>query len=256
MRRFLIILALLAVGISPAFSQAFKGPDQRAVIGGLANTNRTNTFQKNQAFVGNITVSGQINANGTGTPVNAAGNITIIGNTGLSTTLSASPAGLFYLSSASGLVIRGQGSTNDVTFTNHGNTGGILLPDASSTVQIFSPLSLDSGGTARISESTTVPTIASGFCGSPTIPNGNNTWAFTINVGTSCAASSGVLTFPAAPHAWTCQANDITTPGSNFVEQSAASSATSVTLTNYVRTTGIAGNFTSSDIIQVMCAAY
>jgi hypothetical protein len=31
---------------------------------------------------------------------------------------------------------------------------------------------------------------------------------------------------------------------------------TTVTVTNYSRTTGVAANFTSSDVLRVMCSAY
>ncbi len=96
------------------------------------------------------------------------------------------------------------------------------------------------------------PTITSGFCTSPSISSNNGTWAFTLHIGTSCAGSVGVLALPAATNNWVCDAHDITTPASNVVEES-ASTTTSVTLQNYVRTTGVAGNFTSGDSILVKC---
>lgn len=101
----------------------------------------------------------------------------------------------------------------------------------------------------------TAPTISSGFCTSPTIPNSNGTAAFTINVGSACAASTGTLSMPTATTGWVCSFYDVTTPNTNVINQTGGATNT-VTLTNYVRTTGVAGNFTSSDVIRVMCHAY
>lgn len=102
--------------------------------------------------------------------------------------------------------------------------------------------------------SATAPTVASGFCTSPTIPASNGNWAFTINVGSACAASTGTLTMPTAAHGWACNADDVTTPATNSVRQTGGTTTT-VVLTNYARTTGIAANFTSSDVIEVFCHA-
>lgn len=102
--------------------------------------------------------------------------------------------------------------------------------------------------------STTAPTV-SGFCTSPSVTANNGTAAFAINVGTACAASTGTITLPAAATGWVCDAHNVTTPASNVVEMSSGTTTT-VVLTNYARMTGIAANFTSSDSIRVMCAAY
>lgn len=101
----------------------------------------------------------------------------------------------------------------------------------------------------------TPPTISAGFCTSPSIPNANGTAAFTINVGSACAGSTGTLAMPTAPTGWVCDFHDVTTPASNIVEQTGGATNT-VTLTNYVRTTGVAGNFTSSDVIRAKCVSY
>lgn len=104
--------------------------------------------------------------------------------------------------------------------------------------------------------SATAPTISSGFCATaPAVVNPNGTWAFTINVGTACASSAGTLSMPAATNGWTCKADNTTTPASNVVYQTGGTAST-VVLTNYVRTTGIAGNFTANDILRVMCHSY
>lgn len=107
--------------------------------------------------------------------------------------------------------------------------------------------------------SQTAPTIASGGCttgSAQSISQSNGTAAFEITLGGATCGSTIVLTLPTAAHGWVCDAHDITTPAGNVVEQSAGGSATSVTLTNYVRTTGVAGNFTGADKLAVKCAAY
>lgn len=101
----------------------------------------------------------------------------------------------------------------------------------------------------------TAPTIASGFGTSPTIPNSNGTAAFTINVGTGGAASSGVLTMPEATTGWVVDCVDITNAATAVTVQTAGTS-TSVTLTNYSRTTGLATAWAASDIIRCKAMAY
>lgn len=103
--------------------------------------------------------------------------------------------------------------------------------------------------------SATAPAIASGFCTSPSITAANGTAAFDILVGSACGASIGTLTMPTATTGWVCQFHDVTTPASNVVEQTGGTVST-VTLTNYVRTTGVAGNFSSNDHVRGECTAY
>lgn len=103
--------------------------------------------------------------------------------------------------------------------------------------------------------SNTAPTVASGFCTSPTISASNGTSAFTISVGTACAASTGTLTMPAAPTGWVCDIHNQTNNATNLPDQTGGSTTT-VTMTNYVRTTGVAGNWVDSDVLRVKCSAY
>lgn len=100
----------------------------------------------------------------------------------------------------------------------------------------------------------TAPSISSGFGTTPSIA-GLNPRAFRVTVGTGGTASTGVVTLPAAATAWNCFASDQTTPGANDTKQS-ASSTTSVTLTNYVTTTGVAGAWTAGDVLVVHCYDY
>lgn len=114
------------------------------------------------------------------------------------------------------------------------------------------------GGTAAFSLAWTAtpPTISAGFCAtSPSISAANGIVAFDINVGTACAGSVGTLAMPAAKTGWVCGFHNVTNPATNIVEQTGGATNT-VTLTNYVRTTGVAGNFTASDHIRGSCSGY
>jgi hypothetical protein len=115
-------------------------------------------------------------------------------------------------------------------------------------------ITFGSGGTLLLA--TTAPTISSGFCStSPAISASNGSAVFDINVGTSCSGSTGTLGMPAATTGWVCDFANVTNPAANTVYQTGGATNT-VTLTNYVRTTGVAGNFTASDHIRAKCAAY
>lgn len=104
--------------------------------------------------------------------------------------------------------------------------------------------------------SPTAPTITGGtFCTTPSIPANNGTAAFTINVGSACGVSTGSLDMPAASVGWVCDFANVTNPATSVPSQTGGT-ATTVTLTNYVRTTGVAGNWTSSDVIRAKCSAY
>ncbi len=158
------------------------------------------------------------------------------------------------------------GATVQFQFFNRNSSAyavGILAGSALNFQAGTSPATIMQVGTAALNFtsslkllfSVTAPTVASGFCSSPTIPNANGTASFTINVGSACAASTGTLTMPTANAGWSCTFADITTPASNSVWQTGGSSST-VVITNYSRTTGVAANFTSSDVINGKCAAY
>lgn len=112
---------------------------------------------------------------------------------------------------------------------------------------------------ASLADSGTAPTIASGGCttgSAQSISANNGTAAFSITLGGATCGSTITLTLPASSTKWHCTADDITTPASNEVHQTAAASSTSVVLTNYVRTTGVAGNFTAADVLLVSCRGF
>jgi hypothetical protein len=59
---------------------------------------------------------------------------------------------------------------------------------------------------------------------------------------------------PAATTGWVCDFHNITNFAANKPDQSGGTTTT-VTLTNFSRTTGAATNWTSSDVIRAQCAA-
>ena len=84
----------------------------------------------------------------------------------------------------------------------------------------------------------------------------NGPAAFRVNVGTGGTASAGVISMGAtALTGWTCNVDDLTTPASHSTRQT-ASATTTVSLTNYSRTTGLAQAWTASDILSLSCTAY
>lgn len=96
---------------------------------------------------------------------------------------------------------------------------------------------------------------ATTFCTSPSV-TGTNTLAFSINVGTSCATSTATMTFPAtATNGWKVDCVNVTANATNVVSQTGGSTTTA-TLTNYVRTTGVAGNWTDSNVLRCNAMGY
>ncbi len=105
-----------------------------------------------------------------------------------------------------------------------------------------------------LTESATAPTIASGFGTSPSI-TANGTAAGKIVIGSGGTDSTGSLTMPTAANGWSCKFTDITNTAS-FVTEQSGDSATSVAVSNYSRTTGLAIAWTAADEVHYQCAAY
>ena len=104
-----------------------------------------------------------------------------------------------------------------------------------------------------VTEFATAPTIASGFGTSPTLI-ANNTAAFAVIVGTGGAAT-GTISLPVAPNGWAVACQDVTSYATVFAQQS-ASTTTSVSVTGYSVTTGLATNFNAGDRLVFTATAY
>lgn len=102
--------------------------------------------------------------------------------------------------------------------------------------------------------SKTAPTIASGFCTSPSVIVPNGTWSFRVSVGTACATNVGVVTMPASANGWSCSAASGLNVGTTTVGVDlSASTSTTISIKSYSRTTGLLTNFVSSDVLTVNC---
>lgn len=104
--------------------------------------------------------------------------------------------------------------------------------------------------------SSTAPTLGSGGCTTPSSVTAlNGTALFKLaSVGSSCSGSQPlVFTLPAATTGWLCTSRNVTNGATSAPAQTGAVSTTSVTITNFVRTTGVAGAWTNADEVWVSC---
>ena len=113
-------------------------------------------------------------------------------------------------------------NTNQVASTSTVNTVAVLTYDA-------------------------VPVITSGFGGAGSQVLGNQANVFRVIMGNT-AASTGTLTFPAAPNGWLVQGYDITNGTTLFLQQTAYTT-TSATINSYSITTGLAANMSAGDTL-------
>lgn len=103
----------------------------------------------------------------------------------------------------------------------------------------------------------TTPTISSGFGTSPSIVASNGTAAFTVNVGTGGAATSGVIALnTTATNGWRCDCDDITTKSATvFLTKQTATSTTTCTVGNF-NTAGAAAAWVASDVLVCNATPY
>jgi hypothetical protein len=92
------------------------------------------------------------------------------------------------------------------------------------------------------------PAIFSGFGTGAVVTHNNSAASFSINVGTGGVATSGVINFNhTALNGWAGGCQDNTTTAN---VEGVVTTTTAATITNYVRTTGVAGAWPASDILQ------
>lgn len=229
---------------------------------GTAASLTTGNVTTNANLTGVITSVGNATSiasqTGTGTTFVMSASPTITGSLTIPT-ITGTAGGNFTLQHANGqqLVFGGVGSATAFVF-NAGANIFYVNPDNTMALGTssfrWSNVWSTNYSLAGMFASTTAPT-ATTFCTSPSIPSSNGTAAFTINVGTACATSTGTITLPAATNGWKCDFADVTTPASNIPRQTGGTTTT-VTLTNYAATTGVASNWTASEIIRASCTAY
>lgn len=120
------------------------------------------------------------------------------------------------------------------------------------TIARFSAAGISNGVKLTIAKAT--PTIASGFGTGASIVSANGTAAFLINVGTG-AIGAGVITMPAASNGWVCSIGN-NFASANAITQVDSSTTTSVTISNYLVSTGVNTAWTSGRVLQVKCMGY
>lgn len=131
-------------------------------------------------------------------------------------------------------------------------SGGILNLAAATAVRIGQL----QGSSGNIVDSSTAPTISSGFGTSPSITTNNGAMAFRINVGTGGTANSGVIGLPASATGWNCDCENITTTSTTVArcKQTGAGTTTTVPIGNF-NATPAAAAWVASDILIVKCRA-
>lgn len=154
---------------------------------------------------------------------------------GIYGTSSSTAVGVFGTNQSTGIGVQG---------TNSGTGYGV----SGDKYHVTTSLKLNT----RLLFSATSPTILSGFGAGANVDRVNGTLYVRVYVGTS-PPSSGVLTFPAAPIAWGCVVQQMGAPQVNAITVQSGWSTTSVTLTNYDITTGLALNWSSGREIHMIC---
>lgn len=265
---FLAIAAAIAVAQGPGLNPSPPLPANAvAITGGTINGTpiggttpaagafTTGTFSSTLGVTGTTTSVGtaavaKIAVDGTGTTTSA--HVFTLSNTGATMRL-----GIGASTTSSGFTNSAAYSTffgSDGATSVHLGTNGIVRFTIDSAGAVTVPGTLGLSGT-KIAFSATAPTLASGGCTSAAMVDNAGTAYFTATVGTSgCSGSQPlVFTLPAATVGWNCYARNGTTSATSAPAQTGVPSTTSVTITNFVRTTGVAGVWTANDNIQVSC---
>ena len=133
------------------------------------------------------------------------------------------------------------------------STGGLLVDNSGFTFTAGTQRLLVAGGysVASVMVSGTAPTVPVA-CTTPTVVNSNGTAAFEIDVGSTCAGvTTLVVTMPAVTNSYHCTVVNLTT-GTMAPEMTAATS-TSITITNFQRTTGLAADWADGANVSIGC---
>ena len=176
-----------------------------------------------------------------------------------STTLSSVVAGKLTITGATPMLQLGGTSSSFPALSVNGNLLRVRKADDSSFANLAVAGLYMGGASETLLVSQTAPTISSGFGGTPSIASVNGTAAFTVNVGTGGATSSGVIGLPAATTGWNCWVRNLTAQAANRADQDTrqtVSSTTTATLQNQTVSTGAALVWAASDILRVSCFAY
>ena len=134
------------------------------------------------------------------------------------------------------------------------SAGSITGNAVTASSSITTSVGYQKGGSTIISGTPTSVTASQGAGVAPTIL-GNSSLGFQITVGATPTTGTFTINFPtAATRGYACSGSDTTTL-TNSISQSGFSTTTAV-MQNYVRTTGVAGALTASDVLVFTCSAF
>lgn len=173
----------------------------------------------------------------------AAGKITLVGTT---------PMLQFGGTTSSFPALKRNGARLDFRFGDDST-----FTDMAAANGVFTTALVTSSGSMLLSmNSTSNPTVSSGFGTSPSI-TGNGASAFIVNVGTGGAATSGVVTLPTATTGWTVLCLDITSASNHtgLTTVQTASTTTSVTIESQ-NSAGAATAWAASSLVRCIALAY
>lgn len=139
---------------------------------------------------------------------------------------------------------------------NDGETSGVGLSFANDQLLLIRNRAQSAAGGLGFDRMAVSATDASApvACTSPAISWHNATLIFQVDVGTSCTGVSTLaVTLPAATNGWNCYAVNVTTAARDVV--ATAWTTTSVTVTNFARTTGLATDWADGDDVRLTCVA-
>lgn len=143
-----------------------------------------------------------------------------------------------FVSQAASVTTRFRDRSNEGTFTNVAFAGPKYACAAS-------------GSNTKVTVLDCAAPTSPVACTSPTITHGNMV-SFQADVGSACGVSTFAFTAPAATNGWSCVGWNITTAARDLI-QTGGFTGTTITMTNHVRTTGVAGNFASGDDVVINC---
>ena len=139
-------------------------------------------------------------------------------------------------------------------FSNNVLVGGTLGVTGAATL---AGVSETSRTLTWLAESTTTPTISSGFCTGASVQFSNGTIAFQVGVGSSACTGiqTGVIGLPTAHHGWACNVRDVSAPGTYNPVQTGYTT-TSATFKNYSRTSGALADWLATDALVIDCHGF
>jgi hypothetical protein len=183
------------------------------------------------------------------------GALSFAGTAGGDTTITRTAAGKLSLTGTTPMLQLGGTTSSFPALKQSGANLLVRLADDSAAATIFGNY-----GTSNMLISTGVPTIASGFGTSPSIPNQERARPRSRSTSAPAAPRTAAsLRLPAATNGWICHVTNLTAVAANRADQATrqtASTTTSVTVQNQTLSTGAALAWTAGDVLRVSCFAY